>query len=854
MTVPPEQEFGHRAHQLFLEALEQPTEAREGFLEQRTAGKPALLEEVRSLLQSHDSASGFLAEPALPIGAGHPDRIGPYQVVEVLGEGGMGTVYLAEQTEPVRRRVALKIIKLGMDTRRVQSRFQLERQALAMMSHPGIARVFDGGTTGRGQAYFAMEYVDGQAITDYCEQRQLALRSRLRLMVTVCRAVQHAHQKGILHRDLKPSNVLVAEEDGEARPRVIDFGVARALHADPEERITRTGSGGLVGTPDYVSPEQAGVGGQDVDTRTDVYSLGVLLYELVAGTRPYQFDSGSSLDLLQVRQRLERDEPPRPSRRGRPVSAELEWVILKAIATDRSRRYDTPNELADELERFLAREPVLAGPPSASYKLWKFAQRNVGGVVAGAAVLASLLAGAGAAGWGWWQAEQANLEVARLLGDYRNVADDFELEDLRERAASLWPAWPERVPAMEAWIRQAEALVGRLDFHQGLLADGPPPADAQERRDLYERRLRLVGRLVGFRDGEDAPDSLPALRARVALAHQLAEQSAAAGTTGWPEAAAAIADPARCPAYDGLRISPQAGLAPLGPDPESGFWEFLVVGTGAAPVRGDDGRFRMDVESGVVMVLLPGGEARIGTTKAADPDASGFEVPVNRARLDPFFLAKYELSAAQWWRLQRLGRLVVDEVEGPATDLRTAMASVDWYESRELLGRVGLDLPSELQWEYGARAGTTSRWSFGDDPEAFLAFANLRDRSARQAGVLRDVLFHAQDDGFGVVAPIGQLLPNGWGLHDVHGNVYEWCLDRLTVYPGAAVPDCPGTLTPFPGGAGYRQLPASVGEKRVVRGGGYQVLPWGCRSSFRVGQQPERRGVETGLRPARPLF
>ncbi len=856
MTVPPEQDFGRRAHELFLEALEQPTEAREAFLERRAGARPELLTEVRSLLSSHDSASGFLAEPALPIGAGHPDAIGPYRIVEVLGEGGMGTVYLAEQSEPVRRRVALKIIKLGMDTRKVQERFQLERQALAMMSHPGIARVFDGGTTGRGQAYFAMEYVDGPPITDYCERRGLALRSRLRLMVTVCRAVQHAHQKGILHRDLKPSNVLVAEEDGEPHPRVIDFGVARALDAEPEQRITATSGGGLVGTPDYMSPEQAGVGGLDVDTRTDVYSLGVLLYELVAGSRPYQFESGSSLDLLKVRQRLESEEPPRPSRRGRPVSAELEWVILKAIAGDRQRRYGTPNELADELERFLSRVPVLAGPPSASYALKKFVQRNLGAVAAGLAVLASVVAGAGAAGWGWWQAEQANQEVARLLGDYRNVADDFALQDLRERAAALWPAWPERVPDMLAWVAEAEELIGRLPFHQALLEAGPPPAGAAERLDLHRRRQRLVRALEAFRDQRDAFDSLPAIRARIELARRLGELSSLAVADEWARAVAAIADPDRSPAYAGLRIEPQAGLTPLGPDPDSGLWEFLVVGTGAAPARGADGRYRMEAETGVVLVLLPGGEARVGTTRRLDPEATGFEVPVNRVGLDPFFLSKYELSAGQWGRLQRLGQpegRQAGAAAGSVTDLRMAMASVDWYESRALLARVGLDLPSEVQWEYGARAGTDTRWSFGDDPALFVRYANLRDRSAERSQVLRDSVYEAGDDGAPIVAPVGSYEANRWGLHDVHGNVYEWCLDRLAVYPGAAIPDSPWVIVPFPAGTGYRELPAAAGSQRVVRGGGYQVRPWGCRSSFRVGQQPERRGVETGLRPARPL-
>ena len=306
------------------------------------------------------------ATPTTPAFEGAGDRVGPYRLLERIGEGGMGIVYMAEQTEPVRRRVALKLIKAGMDSAQVIARFEAERQALAMMDHPNIARVLDAGTTGGGRPYFVMELVKGVPITEYCDRARLPLRGRLELFEQVCRAVQHAHQKGVIHRDLKPTNVLVTLHDGTPVPKVIDFGIAKATGEKLTERTLFTGFAQLVGTPLYMSPEQAGLSGLDVDTRSDVYSLGVLLYELLTGTTPFDRDSFGSASPDEIRRIIREQEPPTPSTRigtqsgnatttdhlpGDPrrarrlVRGELDWIAMKALEKDRRRRYESAGDL-----------------------------------------------------------------------------------------------------------------------------------------------------------------------------------------------------------------------------------------------------------------------------------------------------------------------------------------------------------------------------------------------------------------------------------------------------------------------------------------------------------------------------
>ena len=343
---------------------------------------------------------------------------GPYRLLQKLGEGGMGEVWLAEQTRPVRRQVALKIIKAGMDTADVVARFEAERQALALMDHPAIATVFDGGSTPEGRPYFAMEYVKGEPLTTYCDRQRLGTKDRLELFIQVCEGVQHAHQKGIIHRDLKPSNVLVMIQDDHTVPKIIDFGVAKATAQHLTERSLFTELGVLIGTPEYMSPEQAEMGRLDVDTRTDIYALGVLLYELLTGALPFDRKELRQAGIAEIQRIIREKEPPRPSTRITllgPASTEaaqnrhteprrliselrgdLDWITMRALEKDRTRRYQTASSLAVDVRRHLNNEPVSAGPPSAAYRARKFVRRNRLGVIAVATLLLLLAVFAGA--------------------------------------------------------------------------------------------------------------------------------------------------------------------------------------------------------------------------------------------------------------------------------------------------------------------------------------------------------------------------------------------------------------------------------------------------------------------------
>src|SRR5262245_54138136 len=420
---------------------EHPPDDWERYLDEACAGDADLRGEVNALLRVHREGGSLLDRPALANGQ-HPIAsltegpgtvIGPYRLLQQIGEGGMGVVFMAEQTHPVQRAVALKIIKPGMDTRQVIARFEAERQALAMMDHPNIARVLDAGTTDAGRPYFVMELVKGVPITKYCDDKQLAIRERLELIGLVCEAVQHAHQKGIIHRDLKPTNVLVAEYDNRAVPKVIDFGVAKATAQKLTERTMFTEFGQVVGTVEYMSPEQAKFNQLDVDTRSDIYSLGVLIYELLTGSTPFEQKRLREAAFDEVLRIIREEEPPKPSARlstsetlpsiaanrhteparlNNDVRGELDWIVMKCLEKDRNRRYETPNSLARDIERYLHDEPVQACPPSTSYRLRKFARRNKTLLAAGGAIAAALVIGLGLSTWMYFR-ERAAVQVAK---------------------------------------------------------------------------------------------------------------------------------------------------------------------------------------------------------------------------------------------------------------------------------------------------------------------------------------------------------------------------------------------------------------------------------------------------------
>ncbi len=380
-----------------------------------------------------------------------PQTIGPYRILDVLGEGGMATVYLAEQSEPVKRRVALKILKAGMDSKQVVARFESERQALAILDHPNIAKIFDGGIAESGRPYFVMEHVKGVPITDYCDDQRVSNKKRIELFIRVCSAVQHAHLKGLIHRDLKPSNILVGVVDGKPQPKIIDFGIAKATTTTLSEATLYTRVGQIIGTPAYMSPEQAGVTGLDIDTRADIYSLGVVLYELLVGSLPLDLSPNDQA----MQMALKEKDPPRPSTRfselgdsqveiarvrsteptvlRSQLQGDLDWIVMRAMEKDRTRRYETVNALAMECKRYLDREPVLARPPSPGYLLNRFVQRNKLAVAAGGLAVMAIVAGAGAAGLGYLRATEAErtareeAETASQVADF--MVDLFQVSD-----------------------------------------------------------------------------------------------------------------------------------------------------------------------------------------------------------------------------------------------------------------------------------------------------------------------------------------------------------------------------------------------------------------------------------------
>jgi eukaryotic-like serine/threonine-protein kinase len=454
-----------RIKDLFTAALDLPDPpARAAFVDRECAGDPDLRRRVDVLLAAHDAPEVALERPLVvtvdqPEAADQAGTIidGKYKLLEPVGEGGMGEVWVADQLEPIRRRVALKLIKAGMDTKNVLARFEAERQALALMDHPNIAKVLDAGTTPDGRPFFAMELVKGTSITEFCDARKLTPRERLELFVPVCQAIQHAHQKGIIHRDIKPSNILVALHDERPVPKVIDFGVAKAVGQQLTEKTIYTGLGALVGTPAYMAPEQATFNQLDIDTRADVYALGVLLYELLAGSPPFEPARLKKAAFDELLRMVREEEPPRPSARlstsearasiaavrqtdpdrlSKLMRGELDWIVMKALEKDRGRRYETANGFAQDVQRYLTGEAVLAHPPSPAYRLRKALRRNRRVVGAATAVILALVAGIVGTSLGLVRAERqrAAAEWERDEKDRARQAAEASAEEARQAA------------------------------------------------------------------------------------------------------------------------------------------------------------------------------------------------------------------------------------------------------------------------------------------------------------------------------------------------------------------------------------------------------------------------------------
>jgi serine/threonine protein kinase/tetratricopeptide (TPR) repeat protein len=553
------------------EALELPPQQRPEFLDQACEEQADVRAEVERLLKVESDApqaiptehgTKELAEALAPL-----KQVGPYKIIRTIGKGGMGEVFLAEQEHPVRRQVALKIVRLGMDSRQIVNRFMSERQALAMMNHPNVAHVYDAGATETGRPYFVMEYVDGLPITTFCDKHRLSTRQRLELIIDVCQAVHHAHTKGILHRDLKPSNVLVVAPGHGQKPlaKVIDFGIAKALNpvVGPDQVTMLTETGLLMGTPEYISPEQA-EGSLDVDTRSDVYSVGVLLYQLLTGSLPMQRKAGQDLSYNEVLRLIREAEPPRPSTRignlddqtsqnvaslrkcdtvvlRKQLRGDLDWITLKALEKDREHRYDSAAELAADIERHLHDQPVIAGPPTAAYRVRKFVRRHRGVVVTAALVLLALIGGMIGTGWQTIRARRAERtaieqqqiaqkrfdELRKLVGSSLFQIDEAMTTQGPTKARQLLVqtslryldslARESQDPLLQRELMQGYVQVGQVQFYPGMPHLGDPNGALQS----YRKAREIADTRVAA-----APEDRQALKDRVVVLTHLAEAQA----------------------------------------------------------------------------------------------------------------------------------------------------------------------------------------------------------------------------------------------------------------------------------------------------------------------------------------
>jgi serine/threonine protein kinase/formylglycine-generating enzyme required for sulfatase activity len=864
-----------RSAEIFEQIVELGLDARAAFLDEACGEDAQLRAEVESLLAAHDAAGAFLGRPTGDLRSGasgaaadgdapSPRVIGRYKLLQEIGEGGFGTVWMAEQSEPVRRRVALKIIKPGMDTRQVIARFEAERQALALMDHPNIATVFDGGSTENDRPYFVMEYIKGVPILEYCDTERLDTRARLALFTQACSAVQHAHQKGIIHRDIKPSNVMVTLHDGAPVVKVIDFGIAKATNVELTTRTLFTEHHQVLGTPAYMSPEQAEMSGLDIDTRTDVYSLGVLLYELLTGTTPFTTEELMDKGFAEMMRVIREEEPPKPSTRlsslgatatrtaaqrhvdvrrlGVLLRGDLDWIVMKCLEKERSRRYETADGLAADVERHLADEPVTAGPPSASYRFRKFVRRNRGGVVASTIIAVVLALGATGTIVGLLRAQSAEA-TARAL---QPQADEYAARTLIEQVDELWPPYPDdpaMIPSLEQWMADARPLTPALAGYGARLEEmrgRAPNASAVDRseRDLLTRLVAHLALLGNDDEGLLAADAtVPghgwSVPKRLAFARAL---SAGFGEHG--EYAAAWVKARR----EGLAIEPQMGLVPIGRDPASGLWEFAHLMTGAPAERDAQGNLEITEDTGVVLVLIPAGRFRMGPH---------FRRAVE-VQLSPYFVSKYEMTQGQWKRLTGGNPSAYGPdgewsagwlVSGAPTSLLHPVEQVSWHDCGRWLPRAGLSLPTEAQWERATRAGTATLFWTGDKWTSLRGVANLRDVRFRDSEIEAWGRYAEDfDDGSAVHWAVGTGAPNAFGLHEVHGNVSEWILDAYDLYPeGSAEP----VVDPV--------VAASSDAKYVMRGGSWRRLGPEARSRARYFWPPGFSGAAAGVRPARAV-
>ncbi len=830
-TVEPSSKIAKR---IANNALELPSGSeREHFVKTACFQDPILGPKVEKYLRQnqatkHGSDTVVGDDPLLACQYPVDALIDNYRVIRKLGEGGFGEVYHAFQEKPVRRDVAVKVLKRGMDSRQILARFEAERQALAIMDHIGIAKIFDAGTTESGQPYFVMEYVKGIPITQFCDRHRLSIRERVQIFVEVCHAIQHAHQKGLIHRDIKPSNVLVSAGDERPKSVVIDFGVAKATQPEQRGEAVVTQAHQIIGTPAYMSPEQADNSELDIDTRSDVYSLGVVLYELLSGCLPHAHNRIDRVSALEAARIVREVDPPRPSlfysrgedkaeqraaRRGESASSaqkalahELDWVAMKCLEKSRTKRYETVSGLAIDCQRYLDNEPVTARRHSALYGLRKFVARHrafVFGFTMAVLLLFSALTITLLVYYFLYSRENLKVGLQSLLSDYNLVMRlEQEYDGLPEKPLT------QRRQAIDQWLTLSEDSIARISTHEDTI-----------RRALSHSEV-LAGEPVLSKSDEQWQEYLSALEglASSGLLERVGSWKARCPTADMMEEAWRRFEEDIERSHPHWRVNRRAGLHALGKNAETGLWEFVDLNTGLAPLQ-QQGRFVADGISGVQYVLVPGGTFAMGSPEGEDDrvDKPKSLELLHNTTLAPFLISPYELTESQ---AARLGH-------GPGSELPRDLkpAAASWLEAKSICASMNAALPTEAQWEYACRAGVSG---------PFSGTQNLDDMGWYDGNSHR------------ALQNVGEKQPNQFGLYDMHGNSLEWTLDiwdpQFYARPEASQPNpCHGSNA----NPGEPRAPAL----RVLRGGSFQGAAKYCRSANRY-YQPENVVISAyGCRP-----
>jgi formylglycine-generating enzyme required for sulfatase activity/serine/threonine protein kinase len=811
------------------------------------------------------------------LGRQRPDAGSRYEVRGELGRGGMGLVYEVWDTD-LRRALAMKVLRADADVKAGSSgssenlvRFLEEAQITAQLDHPGVVPVHELGLDADGRVYFTMGRVKGRDLKGILQDLHArkggwTLTRAVGVIHKVCETMAFAHAKGVLHRDLKPTNVMVGrfgavyvmdwglacvkgkeELAHDIRPRqsteVSLTGLDTDRVAEAEDGVESplvTMDGAVIGTPAYMAPEQARGELERVGPASDVYSVGAMLYQALTGRTPYVAPgmrvSAHMLLALVI------TGPPEPVEQLARVPAELVAICEKAMARDPRERYASMTDLAADLAAYLEGRVVSAYETGAWAELKKWVARNRGLAVAGAV---ALLAAFG--GLGLWIATQARHARERFL-----AADVYRYAYFLDRADELWPAAPELAGDMRAWVRDVEALLARREQHAERLDD--LRARDPDSPEIAAEEALLAG-LDELTAASPAVSVLADVRARLAFAETVQARTIDAAAELWAEARGAIA---AHPAYGGLELTPQLGLVPLGPDPASGLWEFAHLASGSAPGRGADGRLALAPENGIVLVLIPGGEFRMGAEVGLsgpnrDLSAHGYEGPIHAVTLAPYLLAKHEMTQAQWRRAMH----TVPSLYNPVSRMREKLTLgrewmhpveyVSWQECDRVLRRLGLALPTEAQWERAARAGGGTRFQDGKDRETLIGAANLADAAAARDRAQWEEIqdWPELDDGYALHAPVDALRPNAYGLHHVHGNVLEWCSDWFVAYDAGAPRQ----------GDGYRVAETEAAQAifRIARGGSLRHGSKETRLSYRHYERPHYVNYYLGVRAARPL-